>query len=58
LPFIGPLVLPTMARKYSKGWYRLDAMQLYVNRGLGTIGIPFRLDCPPEISVFTLRQQA
>lgn len=58
LPFIGPLVLPTMARKYSEGWYRLDALQLYVNRGLGTIGIPFRLDCPPEISVFTLRTQA
>ncbi len=28
---------------------------LYVNRGLGTIGIPARLGATPEISLFTLR---
>jgi predicted MPP superfamily phosphohydrolase len=29
-------------------------MQLYVNRGIGTVELPFRLNCPPEITVFTL----
>jgi predicted MPP superfamily phosphohydrolase len=28
---------------------------LYVNPGLGTIGLPLRLGMPPEITVFTLR---
>ena len=30
-------------------------MQLHVNRGIGTVGIPFRLGCPPEITLLTLR---
>lgn len=55
LPLVGPLVLPPMGRKYWEGFYRLGRMQLYVNRGIGTVGLPFRLNCPPEISTFTLQ---
>jgi len=55
LPLLGPIVLPTMGRKYIEGWFRLGRLQLYVNRGIGTIGVPFRLDCPPEIASITLR---
>jgi predicted MPP superfamily phosphohydrolase len=29
---------------------------LYVNRGLGTFGLPVRLGMPPEITVLTLRR--
>jgi len=58
LPFLGALVLPPMGQKYVEGWYQLGGMRLYVNRGIGTIGLPFRLDCPPEITVFTLRAAA
>jgi len=29
---------------------------LYVNRGLGTTGMPIRLSVPPEIAVITLRR--
>jgi predicted MPP superfamily phosphohydrolase len=54
LPFLGPLILPPMAEKYPEGHYRFDRMQLYVNRGLGTVGLPFRLNCPPEITLITL----
>jgi predicted MPP superfamily phosphohydrolase len=32
------------------------AAVLYVNRGLGTIGIPVRLGVPPEITFHTLRR--
>jgi predicted MPP superfamily phosphohydrolase len=28
---------------------------LYVNRGLGTFGMPVRLGVPPEITLLTLR---
>jgi uncharacterized protein len=31
---------------------------LYVNRGLGTIGVPVRLGVPPEITLITLRAPA
>jgi predicted MPP superfamily phosphohydrolase len=55
LPLIGAMVLPQMGRKYVEGWFRLGSMQLYVNRGIGTMGVPFRFDCPPEISLLTLR---
>ena len=58
LPLIGALVLPPMGRRFIEGWFQLDRMRLYVNRGIGTIGVPFRLDCPPEITVFTLRSAA
>jgi predicted MPP superfamily phosphohydrolase len=55
LPFIGPLDLPPGGRRYVEGWFRLQDMQLYVNRGIGTVGVPFRFDCPPEITSITLR---
>ena len=55
LPLLGALDLPEMGHKYVEGWFRLGRMQLHVNRGIGTVGVPFRLNCPPEISVFTLR---
>lgn len=55
LPFAGALQLPELGKNYVEGWFRLGGMQLYVNRGIGTVGLPFRLDCPPEISLFTLR---
>ncbi|MDR3724848.1 MAG: metallophosphoesterase [Terracidiphilus sp.] len=56
IPFAGRFTLPYMGRKYVRGWYRLEHMQLYVNRGIGTVGVPFRFNCPPEITEFTLRR--
>ena len=55
LPLLGALILPALARKYVKGWFQLGRLQLHVNRGIGTIGVPFRFDCPPEITSITLR---
>jgi predicted MPP superfamily phosphohydrolase len=55
LPFLGPLILPPMGEKYPEGTYQFNKMQLYVNRGIGTVGLPFRLNCPPEITVLTLQ---
>ena len=55
LPGLKPLLLPPLGRRYPEGHYRCGATQLYVNRGVGTVGVPFRLNCPPEITVLTLR---
>jgi predicted MPP superfamily phosphohydrolase len=55
LPLFGPLWLPVLGRKYIHGWFRFGDLQLYVNRGLGTMSLPFRLNCPPEITLITLR---
>ena len=55
VPFHGPLLLPPMGRKYTEGRYRFNQIQLYVNRGIGTVGLPFRFDCPPELTHITLQ---
>lgn len=55
LPLVGPLVLPLGGKLFPEGAFRLGRMQLYVNRGLGTVGVPFRFDCPPELTLHTLR---
>ena len=55
LPFLGAFRLPPMGKKYVEGWFHLGGMQLYVNRGLGSVGLPVRFNCPPEISLLTLR---
>jgi predicted MPP superfamily phosphohydrolase len=55
LPFLPPLLLPQMGKKYVHGHFRLnDGLQLYVNRGIGAVNLPFRFRCPPEITVITL----
>ncbi|WP_017324981.1 metallophosphoesterase [Synechococcus sp. PCC 7336] len=58
LPFLPPLKLPYLAVKYPEGMYRLGDMQLYTNVGLGTIALPARLFCRPEITAFTLVAEA
>jgi Predicted phosphohydrolases len=55
MPFYGPLILPPMGQKYVMGHFRFGNMQLYVNRGVGSVGLPFRLNCAPEITVHTLQ---
>jgi predicted MPP superfamily phosphohydrolase len=55
LPIVGALVLPPLGEKYVEGLFHFNNMQLYVNRGLGTVGLPFRLNCPPEITLLTLQ---
>ncbi len=55
-PFLPPLMLPDMGTKYVHGLFKLgDGMQLYVNRGIGAVTLPFRFRCPPEITAITLQ---
>lgn len=50
-----PIHVPDYARKFPRGWYDVNGMRLYTNRGLGTVGVPLRFCSRPEISVFKLR---
>jgi len=48
------LNLSRLIYRYNSGWYAKDGAQLYVNRGIGTTGIPLRLGARPEITVLEL----
>jgi uncharacterized protein len=53
LPFYTPYT-PTGSGRFVAGWYRDTLAPLYVSRGIGTVTIPARLFCLPELAVFTL----
>ena len=55
LPFLPPLMLPPLGKRFVEGHFRMGRTQLYVNRGLGSVGLPFRFNCPPELTELTLR---
>lgn len=56
VPFLGPLYVPPLGRKYVEGLFPLtNGLQLYVNRGVGAVGVPFRFNCRPELTMITLR---
>jgi uncharacterized protein len=57
IPGIGAPWLPPMSRKYPRGLYRVKDLTLYTNMGIGTIRAPIRLNCPPEVTLITLRSQ-
>lgn len=42
-------------RRLLKGLARQAATQIYVSRGLGTVVLPIRYGCPPEVSLLELR---
>ncbi|HEY3459028.1 MAG TPA: metallophosphoesterase [Bryobacteraceae bacterium] len=48
------LNIADLATPYTKGFYELPGSSLYVNSGLGTIGVPVRLGAPPEITLIRL----
>lgn len=40
--------------KYIEGLYASGMSKMYVSRGIGSVGLPIRLNCPPEITKITL----
>lgn len=56
IPFVGAPYLPPLARKYPSGLRQIGRLTLYTNAGIGTIMIPVRIACPPEVTLITLRK--
>lgn len=56
LPWTGPPYLPELARRYPWGLRKVGDLSLYTNCGLGTIGLPIRWNCPPELTLVRLRK--
>ena len=46
---------PTGSGRFVEGWYHDAHAPLYVSRGIGTVELPARFCCPPELPIFTLR---
>jgi len=40
---------------YVWGYYSINATQMYVSRGIGTVAVPVRINCPPELTRIVLR---
>ncbi|MBI3934900.1 MAG: metallophosphoesterase [Acidobacteria bacterium] len=53
-----PLGIAMLRFKYLSGLYQERGLSLYVNRGIGYLGVPIRINCPPEISRFRLTRTA
>jgi uncharacterized protein len=57
LEFISPEIAPSrLVTPYVAGLFQKPGGQLYVNRGIGTIGVPIRIGAPPEITVYKLER--
>jgi len=54
LPFVGPIA----AQKFPvvAGIATRDRTTMFVSRGIGTVYVPVRINCPPEIALITLRR--
>ena len=59
----GQIVIPGLgaiaARKFpiAAGVFHQRNTTLYVSRGIGTVYVPFRLNCPPEVAILTLARR-
>jgi len=61
LPGLGAVILPEYAQKYDQGLYRVNPTGrsdvgpwVYTNRGVGLGVVPYRINCPPEVTEITL----
>lgn len=54
LPGLGPVILPLWGRRYPRGLYQVNNSQLFTSQGIGTVDLPVRINCPPEIAEITL----
>ena len=54
-PGFGALVLPQFGQIYDLGLYEVGHAQIYTTRGIGTVYVPIRFNCPPEVTAITLR---
>ncbi len=56
LPFIGPPIRNTLLAEEGiyEGYHKVNGINVYINRGIGTSGIPIRIGVKPEVTSITL----
>ena len=54
-----PIVGPVAAQKFPvvAGIGQRDRTTMFVSRGVGTVYVPIRVNCPPEVAVLTLKAE-
>ena len=52
------LSMATFVSDYLDGLYKNGNSSMYVSRGIGTVFLPLRLNCRPEITILTLKQKS
>lgn len=57
LPRVGAVVTNSRyGKRFASGLIPFESFQLYVSRGLGTVVVPVRYQCPPEIVLIRLKR--
>ncbi|HVP68486.1 MAG TPA: metallophosphoesterase [Anaeromyxobacteraceae bacterium] len=55
IPVLMPALRWIAGEPYQSGLYSVGPVRLYVNRGVGNVGLPLRVNAPPEVALLTLR---
>ena len=58
LPGVGAMATKAARFPILEGVGRRDNTSIFVSRGIGTVYVPVRLNCPPEVAVLTLAAQS
>lgn len=60
VPVVTPMISRTVGNRYLKGWYDAGAARLYVNAGLGSSAVRWRVGegANPEVALFLLNDAA
>lgn len=56
VPALGPIAAQVVDPRFISGMCRIGDRHIYTSRGLGVVGLPFRINCPAEVTVLTLVQ--
>jgi predicted MPP superfamily phosphohydrolase len=60
----GQVVLPGIGHLGLRGYPLVagtgqqDSTAIFVSRGVGTVYVPYRLNCPPDVAILTLRRKS
>jgi hypothetical protein len=57
IPGLKPIIRGSKSYKYPLGLYKVEDMIQYTNKGLGTNLFWTRINCKPEITIFTLKKK-
>lgn len=56
LPGLPLMAAPVDDTRFMAGLVQVGDRFVYTSRGLGMVGVPFRVDCPPEVTIFELKK--